>query len=234
MRSHQEAIASTMIRDIASYSYAGIVSGRRTEEEQSGTAYAPNVYLPCKDGMVVIVTASEDGWKKLVEVMGYPKWCSHEDFRDTASRAKNISSLLTNLVDWTKSKTGAEITRLTQSNGLPCAHVLRISEVVESDHARERAAFVELQIGGRMCRMPGRHSGYPISSGVQCSAPRRERTTFRLPDTQLGVRLQTVLARDLSIGYQIVTFLTPFPTTRGNSIKGCKRLWQASDRRFDK
>ena len=70
--SQQEAVASTMIRDIASYSYAGIVSGRRTEEEQSGTAYAPNVYLPCKDGMVVIVTASEDGWKKLVEIMGFP------------------------------------------------------------------------------------------------------------------------------------------------------------------
>jgi hypothetical protein len=47
--------------------------------------------------MAVIVTASEGGWKNLSSQ--YPKWCSHEDFRDTASRAKNISSLLTNLVD---------------------------------------------------------------------------------------------------------------------------------------
>jgi crotonobetainyl-CoA:carnitine CoA-transferase CaiB-like acyl-CoA transferase len=186
--SQQEAIASTMIRDIASYSYAGIVSGRRTEEEQSGTAYAPNVYLPCKDGMVVIVTASEDGWKKLVEVMGYPKWCSHEDFRDTASRAKNISSLLTNLVDWTKSKTGAEITRLTQSNGLPCAHVLRISEVVESDHARERAAFVELQIGGRMCRMPGPPFRIPDVFGhVRCSAPSKGKDNVSVYCGMLGL-----------------------------------------------
>jgi crotonobetainyl-CoA:carnitine CoA-transferase CaiB-like acyl-CoA transferase len=152
--SQQEAVASTMIRDIASYSYAGIVSGRRTEEEQSGTAYAPNVYLPCKDGMVVIVTASEDGWKKLVEIMGSPEWCEHEEFQDTASRARNINSLLANLVEWTKSRTGAEITDITQSNGLPCAHVLRISEVVNSNHTRERAAFVDVEIGGRACRMP--------------------------------------------------------------------------------
>jgi len=152
--SQQEAVASTMIRDIASYSYAGIVSGRRTEEEQSGTAYAPNVYVPCKDGMVVIVTASEEAWKKFVEIMGSPAWCKHEDYRDTAARARNINSLLANLVEWTKTKTGAEITEVTQSNGLPCAHVLRISEVVNSEHARERAAFVELLIGDRVCRMP--------------------------------------------------------------------------------
>jgi crotonobetainyl-CoA:carnitine CoA-transferase CaiB-like acyl-CoA transferase len=152
--SQQEAVASTMIRDIASYSYAGIVSGRRTEEEQSGTAYAPNVYVPCKDGMVVIVSASEDAWKKLVEIMGSPSWCQHEDYRDTAGRARNINSLLANLVEWTKSKTGAEITAMTQSNGLPCAHVLRISEVVNSEHARERAGFVDVLVGDHVCRMP--------------------------------------------------------------------------------
>jgi CoA:oxalate CoA-transferase len=153
--SQQEAVASTMIRDVASYSYAGIVSGRRTEEEQSGTAYAPNVYLPCKDGMVVIVTASEAAWKTFVELMGSPDWCKHPDFRDTAGRAKNINSLLAHLVKWTKGKTGAEITDLTQSNGLPCAHVLRIPELVDSDHARSRAAFVDLEMGGRHGRMPG-------------------------------------------------------------------------------
>lgn len=153
--SQQEAVASTMIRDIASYSYAGIVSGRRTEEEQSGTAYAPNVYLPCKDGMVVIVTASEAAWKTFVDLIGSPSWCTHPDFADTAGRARNINKLLTHLVEWTKTKTGAEITSLTQSNGLPCAHVLRIPEVINSDHARERAAFVDLEMGGHACRMPG-------------------------------------------------------------------------------
>src|SRR5262249_18655705 len=103
--SQQEAVASTMIRDVASYSYAGIVAGRRTEEEQSGTAYAPNVYLPCKDGMVVIVTASEQAWKTFVELMGSPEWCSHPDYRDTAARAKNINRLLTHLIEWTRTKT---------------------------------------------------------------------------------------------------------------------------------
>ncbi len=152
--SQQEAVASTMIRDIASFSYAGIVSGRRTEEEQSGTAYAPNVYLPCQDGMVVIVCASEEGWKKLVEIMGSPAWASHEDYRDSAARARNINSLLGHLLGWTKSKTGAEITEITQSNGLPCAHVLKIAEVVNSNHARERGAFVDVKIGDRICRMP--------------------------------------------------------------------------------
>jgi crotonobetainyl-CoA:carnitine CoA-transferase CaiB-like acyl-CoA transferase len=153
--SQQEAIASTMIRDVASFSYAGIVSGRRTEEEQSGTAYAPNVYVPCKDGMVVIVTASEAAWKTFVRLMGSPAWCSHEDYKDTSARAKNINSLLVHLIEWTKTKTGAEITELTQSNGLPCAHVLRIPELVNSEHARERNTFVTATLAGGTCQMPG-------------------------------------------------------------------------------
>jgi crotonobetainyl-CoA:carnitine CoA-transferase CaiB-like acyl-CoA transferase len=152
--SQHEAVASTMIRDIASYSYAGMVSGRRTEEEQSGTAYAPNVYLPCKDGMVVIVTASEESWKKLVELMGFPGWAGRDEFCDTKSRALNINALLSNLVDWTTTMSGAEITRITQSNGLPCAHVLRIPELVKSDHARDRGIFIEVLVGDRTCRMP--------------------------------------------------------------------------------
>ena len=186
--SQQEAVASTMIRDVDSYSYAGIVSGRRTEEEQSGTAYAPNVYLPCKDGMVVIVTASEAAWKTFVDLMGSPEWCGHPDYRDTAARAKNINSLLTHLVKWTKTKTGAEITELTQSSGLPCAHVLRIPELVNSDHAREREAFVPVKLGGQPCRMPGppfRIEG--VFGQARREAPRKGQDNTSIYAEELGI-----------------------------------------------
>lgn len=151
----QEAVASTMIRDIASYSYAGIVSGRRTEAEQSGTAYAPNIYLPCQDGMIVLITPSEDAWRKLVELMGHPEWAGKPEFQDSAARARNIDELVPHLTRWTKTLTGAEITRITQANGLPCAHVHSIAEMAGSAHVRERDALVELDLGGRGARMPG-------------------------------------------------------------------------------
>jgi len=186
--SQQEAVASTMIRDVASYSYAGIVSGRRTEEEQSGTAYAPNVYVPCKDGMVVIVTASEPAWKTFVELMGSPEWCMRPEYRDTAARAKNINSLLGHLVEWTSRKTGAEITEMTQANGLPCAHVLRISELVNSAHGRERNVFVPLALGDRACRMPGppfRISG--LFGQEQRAAPRRGEANVAIYTGELGL-----------------------------------------------
>lgn len=186
--SQQEAIASTMIRDVASYSYAGIVSGRRTEEEQSGTAYAPNVYVPCKDGMVVIVTASEAAWKTFVGLMGSPAWCGEPDFRDTAARAKNINRLLEHLVQWTMTKTGAEITDITQSNGLPCAHVLKIPELVESDHARDRNAFVDVEIGGRTGRMPGppfRIGG--VFGQARGAAPAKGENNSEIYGEQLGL-----------------------------------------------
>jgi crotonobetainyl-CoA:carnitine CoA-transferase CaiB-like acyl-CoA transferase len=186
--SQQEAVASTMIRDIASYSYAGIVSGRRTEEEQSGTAYAPNVYLPCKDGMVVIVTASEPAWRKLVEIMGDPEWCNQKEFQDTASRAKNINALLLNLAEWTKSKLGAEITEITQSNGLPCAHVLRIPEVVDSEHVCERKALIDLQLGDHFCRMPGPPFRIPgVFGESRRTAPARGQDNISVYSGMLGL-----------------------------------------------
>ncbi len=172
--SQQEAVASTMVRDIASYSYAGIVSGRRTEAEQSGTAYAPNIYLPCKDGMVVIITASEALWERFVEVMGTPEWTRDEMFRDSPSRARNINHLVPRLIEWTMTMTGEEITRLTQANGLPFAHVLNIPQLADSAHARERGVLMEVDIGNQRCRAPGppfRIEG--VFGDTRRAAPRR-------------------------------------------------------------
>jgi len=144
-----------MIRDVAAYSYAQIVSGRRTLDELSGTGYAPNIYLPCKDGMVVIVSGSQDGWERLVRVMGSPAWAEREEFRDYRSRARHIAELVPLLQQWTMTLLGAEITRLTQSAGLACAHVLTIAEMVESEQMAERHAFRDLEVGGKRCRAPG-------------------------------------------------------------------------------
>jgi formyl-CoA transferase len=170
----QEAVASTMIRDIASYTYAEIVSGRRTEAEQSGTAYAPNIYLPCRDGMIVLITPSEDAWRKLVELMGNPEWARRSEFQDSAARARNIDELVALLTGWTKTLTGAEITRITQANGLPCAHVHSVAEMASSAHVREREALVPIELGGRDARMPGPPFRIPgLFGDRRRAAPRR-------------------------------------------------------------
>jgi crotonobetainyl-CoA:carnitine CoA-transferase CaiB-like acyl-CoA transferase len=183
----QEAVASTMIRDIASYTYAGIVSGRRTEAEQSGTAYAPNIYLPCKDGMIVLITPSEEAWKKLVELMGHPEWARQPEFQDSAARARNIDDLVPHLTRWTMTLTGAEITRITQANGLPCAHVHSIPAMAGSAHVRERNALAEVDIGGSKARMPGppfRIEG--LFGAPRRAAPRKGEHNRRILCDRLG------------------------------------------------
>ena len=110
------------------------------------------------------------------------------EYRDTAARAKNINSLLGHLVEWTSRKTGAEITEMTQANGLPCAHVLRISELVNSAHGRERDVFVPLALGDRACRMPGppfRISG--LFGQEQRAAPRRGEANVAIYTGELGL-----------------------------------------------
>jgi CoA:oxalate CoA-transferase len=153
--SQQEAIASTMIRDIAAYSYAQIVSGRRMLDELSGTGYAPNIYLPCKDGMVVLVSGSEDGWKRMVKIMGAPEWANRPEFADYRSRAKHIDLLVPLLKEWTMTLTGQEFTNLTQGNGLPCAHVLSIEELLRSSHIHSRGTLNDIRLGDVTCKAPG-------------------------------------------------------------------------------
>ena len=183
----QEAVASTMIRDIASYSYAGIVSGRRTEAEQSGTAYAPNIYLPCKGGMMVLITPSEEAWNKLVALMGHPAWAAADAFKDSAARALNIDVLVPHLTSWTMTMSGAKITRVTQAIGLPCAHVHTISAMVDADHVRERGSLVDIELGGSRCRMPAapfRVEG--LSGERRLAAPRKGEHNARILRERLG------------------------------------------------
>ena len=47
----------------------------------------PNVYLPCRDGWVIMVAFAEPHWHSLVDLMGSPEWAFEPEYATAQSRA---------------------------------------------------------------------------------------------------------------------------------------------------
>jgi len=136
----------------------------------------PNAYLPCKDGYVVIMAAMDPHWLALMELTGNRNWGHMEMFASAQERARNWDVLEPLLLEWTMSHTGAEITELAQSQGVPCFPAYSVGEMVDSEHVAARGFMWDLEgPGGQNFQLPG----YPV---------RMEATPWRLrrPAPRLG------------------------------------------------
>ncbi len=174
----QEGVAAVMPYELAHAAYH-----EPKKREMLGFALMPNVYLPCKDGYVVLMAVLEGHWRNLMEAAGNPEWGELEVFGNARERGRNWDALEPLLLEWTMSHTGEEIARLAQERGVPCFPAYTVGQMMESDHVRERAFLLELTSPtGTRFNLPG----HPIRMS---STPWR---SFR-PAPRLGQHTAEVL-----------------------------------------
>lgn len=156
--SHQEAVAMVMAWDVGHASYiepkprAPVIFGAM-----------PNAYLPCKDGYVVVAAFLEHQWGKVVDMMGNPEWAYLEVFSDPMERARNWDALRPLMMEWTLEYTGAEISRMARTNGVPCFPAYTVGQMVESEHVKERKYLRTLKgLDGQTFKLPG----FPVRMGA--------------------------------------------------------------------
>ena len=135
-----EAAAAMMIFEWGTTAYGGGAQGRRPLHDVP----EPNVYLPCKDGHVVIVAFRDDHWRTLVDVIGNPAWASDERFVDMASHQRNRNPLHERLRAWAATQKGRDILEAAQAGGLPCCPSLELHETIASDHVRQISSLREV------------------------------------------------------------------------------------------
>ena len=184
--SQQEAVAMVMMWEVAHASY---VEPKRREPTIYGAA--PNAYLPCKDGYIVVVGFMEHHWKGIVELMGNPDWAQSEVFADAFERARNWDALEPLILEWSMAHTGDDIARLAQSTGVPCFPAYTVGQMVNSDQMQARGFLLTQEgPGGRKTKMPG----YPV---------RMQATpwSLRRPAPKLGEHTTEVLGEWL--GYSV-------------------------------
>jgi len=154
----QEGVAAVMPYELAHAAYH-----EPKKRELLGFALMPNVYMPCKDGYVVIMAVLEGHWRSLMEAAGNPDWAELEVFATARERASNWDALEPLLLEWTMSHTGEEIARLAQERGVPCFPAYSVGQMMGSPHVVERDFLQEFTSpGGRSFKLPGR----PIRMGA--------------------------------------------------------------------
>ena len=103
----QEGVAAVMPYELAHAAYH-----EAKTRQPPGFALMPNVYMPCKDGYVVIMAVLDGHWRRLMEAAGSPDWGDLEVFATGQKRGENWDALEPLMLEWTMSHTGEEIARL--------------------------------------------------------------------------------------------------------------------------
>ena len=147
----QEGVAAVMPYELAHAAY-----DEAKRRELLGFALMPNVYMPCKDGYVVIMAVLDGHWRNLMEAAGNPDWADLEVFATARERARNWDALEPLMLEWTMSHTGEEIAHLAQELGVPCFPAYTVGQMMKSPHVAERAFMQEFTSpGGRGFMLPG-------------------------------------------------------------------------------
>ena len=147
----QEGVAAVMPYELAHAAYHDAKT-----RQPPGFALMPNVYMPCKDGYVVIMAVLDGHWRRLMEAAGSPEWGDLEVFATGRQRGQNWDALEPFLLEWTMSHTGEEIARLAQERGVPCFPAYTVGRMMDSPHVTQRAFLQEFTSpGGRNFKLPG-------------------------------------------------------------------------------
>ncbi|MBI4336931.1 MAG: CoA transferase [Chloroflexi bacterium] len=147
----QEAMLSILDEPLGWYNFVGEVASR-----MGSPAYAPRGVFPCKDGYVAIFAGQEHQWQRIVQLMGEPEWTKEEWAKNTRSRTAHRELLEAQLMEWTMSKTKAELEELARKYRATMTVANTFGEAVESRHLKERAYFAEVDNGlGQRFLTPG-------------------------------------------------------------------------------
>ena len=147
----QEGVAAVMPYELAHAAYH-----EPKKRALLGFALMPNVYLPCRDGYIVIMAVLDGHWRNLMAAAGNPDWGDLEVFGSAVERGRNWDALEPLLLEWTMSHTGEEIARMAQERGVPCFPAYSVGQMMESAHVAEREFLQDFTSpGGKTFQLPG-------------------------------------------------------------------------------
>ena len=134
----QAYVSSFMEQSFVHYTYSKKVASRLGKR----LLYPWGIYQ-CEDGLIFLIVAEEDQWKRLVDLMGNPEWAEWEIFQGL-DRAKNQDVLKMQLDEWFKTQKVQELFKTGQEQRICFAPVQTMEQLSADKHLEAREFFVEV------------------------------------------------------------------------------------------
>jgi CoA:oxalate CoA-transferase len=141
----------------------------------SSAVVVPYDIYPARDGNVVILSASDEHWRKLEATIKGSDTAPDQKLRTNSDRTRKREEVDNMVAAWTKERSAKEILDLLDSAGIPCGPVQLLESLLDDPQAKARELFVEVdhpvlkkvKIPGsvfKMSRTPGlvRSPGQPL------------------------------------------------------------------------
>jgi len=132
-------VAAMLEASFIAWSYMGEIPGR-----VGGRILTPWKILPCRDGLIFLVTVEADQWDRLVEMMGNPEWALMEVFSTFEARSENQDLMYVFLAEWTEQFTVEELFHDGQARRICFAPVFTMRQLAGQAHLAERGFFAEV------------------------------------------------------------------------------------------
>ena len=135
-----ESVLALMESLIPEYALAGHI------KERSGgilPKVAPSGIYPCADGLVVIGANSDVLFKRLAD-MCETEWASDPRYATHNARGEHQKELDDLISAWTRTRSAAEVLRLTEEHGIPSGPVNTAKDVFEDAHVKARNAIIRV------------------------------------------------------------------------------------------
>jgi CoA:oxalate CoA-transferase len=105
----------------------------------------PFQIFPTQDGYLVLITFSEEDWRKFCKVAGREEFLSDNRFQSHKDRIANYQAFEPLMNELMKTKTTAEWLALLEPAEVMCGPVNNMAQVVNDPHIQERAMIVEVE-----------------------------------------------------------------------------------------
>jgi CoA:oxalate CoA-transferase len=146
----------------------------------------PSDVYPARDGEVLIFCLTEPHWRSLARLMGREELINEPRFKDHATRLANVDEVDRAVTGWTRGVSRDELIATLTGQGVPCAPVRTIEELVADPEVARRGMLLDSEFPSRGAI---KVAGSPIKMS---QAPQPERPWLRPP--VLGEHTAEVLA----------------------------------------
>ncbi|RBI58538.1 CoA transferase [halophilic archaeon] len=110
----------------------------RTGNRHSGLAKCPYNAYETTDGYITILCASDQHWKKLVDVMGCEDLKDDPELETNFKRLQHMEEVDAIIEEWTKEQTRDAVEETLTDAGVPCGAVQSVEEVIHDPHLEAR------------------------------------------------------------------------------------------------